>query len=245
MATNCGPGDVVLKSECYAHVISPEARSNVCDNCLTSVNIFDHLPPVTLYRCSKCKLSYYCDVTCQRKAWPEHRRECKYLKNNQPKVPPNIVRLILRACFKQNEQPDIKECLPNGSSRSFTDLMMHKQEISKDNVKNEAFSSFLFVLLKCVGNTYSTDHLFETYCRILINSTEITDCMGNVIGTGIYLGLSAVDHSCRPNVNVLFNGKTVELIALDNIQSPAFQFTRVNYNTKVLPRSLRRKKTKR
>ena len=66
--------------------------------------------------------------------------------------------------------------------------------------------------------------------------------MGNVIGTGIYLGLSAVDHSCRPNVNVLFNGKTVELIALDDIQSPAFQFTRVNYNTKVLPR--RRKKLK-
>jgi len=213
--------------------------ANVCDSCLSSPNIFDHLPPVSLYRCSKCKLSYYCNITCQSKAWPEHSKECKYLKNIQPRVPPAIVRLILRTCLKHKKQPDLSENLPDGSVRSFQDLKMHKQDISSSIEKKEAFSSFLQVMQACVGDLFSAEHLFETYCKILINCTEITDCMGTSVGTGLYLGLSAVDHSCTPNVNVVFSGTEVELRALETIPAPVFSNTRVSYNNSVLPTKLR------
>jgi len=239
MSTDSPPGSLVMRSSCYSHVISPTSVSNVCDSCLTSPNLFDNLPPVSLYRCSKCKLSYYCNITCQSKAWPEHSKECKYLKKIQPRVPPAIVRLILRTCLKHKKLPDLSENLPDGSVRSFKDLKMHKQEISGSIDKKEAFSSFLQVMQACVGDMYSPDHLFETYCKILINSTEITDCMGNIVGTGLYLGMSAVDHSCSPNVNVVFSGTEIELRALHTISAPVYKNTRVSYNNNVLPTKLR------
>jgi len=239
MSSSSSPGNLVLNSTCYSHTISPHSLSAVCDSCLASPNIFDHLPPVSLYRCSRCKLSYYCNISCQSNAWPDHSKECKYLKKIQPKVPPAIVRLILRTCQKHQKEPDFSEKLPDGSIRTFKDLKMHKEDISKSIEKKEAFSSFLQVIKACVGNLYTADHLFETYCRILINSTEITDCLGNSVGTGLYLGLSAVDHSCTPNVNVVFSNTEVELRALETIPAPVFGNTRVSYNNSVLPTKLR------
>eukprot|EP00090_Calanus_glacialis_P028644 TRINITY_DN45983_c0_g1_i1.p1 TRINITY_DN45983_c0_g1~~TRINITY_DN45983_c0_g1_i1.p1 ORF type:complete len:452 (-),score=114.09 TRINITY_DN45983_c0_g1_i1:81-1355(-) len=239
MSSSSPPGTLVIRSPCYSHIISPSSLSNVCDGCLTSPNIFDNLPPVSLFRCSKCKLSYYCNITCQSKAWPDHSKECKYLKNIQPRVPPAIVRLILRTCLKHKKQPDFSENLPDGSVRSFQDLKMHKQDISSSIDKNEAFSSFLQVMQACVGDLFSPEHLFETYCKILINSTEISDCMGTSVGTGLYLGMSAVDHSCTPNVNAVFSGTEVELRALETIPAPVFTNTRVSYNNSVLPTKLR------
>jgi len=229
----------VIKSPCYSHVISPNSLTEVCDSCLASPNIFDHLPPVSLYRCSKCKLSYYCNISCQTRAWPQHSKECKYLKKIQPRVPPAIVRLILRTCLKHKKYPEISENLPDGSVRSLNDLEMHKQEISNSIEKKEAFSSFLQVIQACVGDLFPAEHLFETYCKILINSTEITDCMGNTVGTGLYLGLSVVDHSCTPNVNVVFRGTEVELRALDTIPTPVLANTRLSYNNNILPTKLR------
>jgi len=233
------PGTLVLKSPCYSHVISTDSVSQVCDSCLASPNVFDHLPPVTLYRCSRCKLSYYCNMSCQRTAWPAHSKECKYLKKIQPRVPPSIVRLIIRTCLKHQEHPDIDEILPDGSIRKFADLKMHKEDISNSIEKRKAFSSFLQVIQACVGDQFPVDLLFETYCRILINSVEITDCMGSSIGTGLYLGLSAVDHSCTPNVNVVFNKTNVELRALNTIPAPLFANTRVSYHNSIVPTKLR------
>jgi len=160
-------------------------------------------------------------------------------QENPAKVPPAIVRLILRTCQKHQKEPDFSEKLPDGSIRTFKDLKMHKEDISKSIEKKESFSSFLQVIQACVGNLYTADHLFETYCRILINSTEITDCLGNSVGTGLYLGLSAVDHSCTPNVNVVFSHTEVELRALETIPVPVFGNTRVSYNNSVLPTKLR------
>jgi len=235
-------GTLVLRSECYSHVISPNSLPDVCDSCLASPNIFDHIPPVSLYRCSKCKLSYYCNTACQTKAWPSHSKECKYLKKIQPRIPPAIVRLLLRICLKHKQQPQISENLPDGSVRTLQDLKMHKEEISSSIEKKEAFSSFLHVIQACVGDLFPADHVFETYCKILINSTEITDCMGNTIGTGLYLGLSKVDHSCIPNVNCIFNGTVVELRSLDTIPAPVLANARVSYNNNILPTKLRQER---
>ena len=53
--------------------------------------------------------------------------------------------------------------------------------------------------------------------------------------------ISAVDHSCKPNVNAIFNGRTVELKALEPIPAPWFDNCRISYLAPVLPRDERRK----
>lgn len=30
----------------------------------------------TAYKCAHCELAYYCDETCQKRAWPKHRSFC-------------------------------------------------------------------------------------------------------------------------------------------------------------------------
>ena len=234
------PGSLILSCPVFAHVISSGQESSVCDNCLAAPNVLDNVAPSRLLRCSRCRRSYYCNSLCQRQAWTLHQPECKYLRKIQPKVPPAIVRLLLRLCFKQRHQPDYREPLPDGSSRGLTDLEMHKKEISASVERSEAFSSFLQVIRACVGETFSSETLFENYCRLVINSTEITDMMGNSLGTGLYLGLSALDHACSPNVNVVFSKNQVEVRAMADIQPPVWSKVRLSYLNTVLPRRMRR-----
>jgi len=238
-----GVGTLILRSPAYVHVISSEQQSSVCDGCLATPNVLDNVHPSQLQKCSRCRQSYYCDVSCQKRAWPQHKQECKYLKKIQPRVPPSIVKLILRMAFKHRTHPDYKETLPDGSSRGLTDLKMHAEEISSSGERSEAFSSFLQVIVACltsVGESFSAESLFAHYCRLVINSTELTDMMGGRLGTALYLGLSAVDHSCQPNVNVVFSGSEVELRALAEIPAPVWSNARLSYLNTVLPRSERR-----
>jgi len=95
----------------------------------------------------------------------------------------------------------------------------------------------------CVGTEkYTADEMLETYCRILINSTEITDMMGNSVGTGLSLALSSINHSCVPNCCVVFKGRTVELRTLQPLPQPLLSSCRIDYLHTVLPRQMRQKR---
>ena len=235
------PGSLLLQSPAYVHVVSG-ATDSVCDHCLDSPNIWDNMDPVKLYRCSGCHQSYYCNIACQKMAWSRHKIECKYLKRIAPRRPPAIVKLILRACLRNKLEPDYSETLPDGSKRTFSDLESHKDDISESRQRSEAFAAYLQVIKACVGDMFAVSDLFVTFCRIVINSTEITDVMGGVIGTGLYLGLSAVDHSCIPNVNVVFNKDKVELRAMTDIPAPVWSNVRVSYLNLVLPTAKRKQR---
>jgi len=49
----------------------------------------------------------------------------------------------------------------------------------------------------------------------------------------VYLGLSAVDHACRPNANVVFRGRRAELRAMEPL--PDFASCRISYIHEMLP----------
>lgn len=49
----------------------------------------------------------------------------------------------------------------------------------------------------------------------------------------MYLGLSAVDHACRPNANVVFRGRRAELRAMEPL--PDFASCRISYIHEMLP----------
>ena len=70
-------GEEVLQEEPFAYCVIADNRSLVCDFCLRTCNSRENLKI-----CSACKVVYYCDKHCQKKAWrSHHRRECKFLKN--------------------------------------------------------------------------------------------------------------------------------------------------------------------
>lgn len=50
-----------------------------------------------------------------------------------------------------------------------------------------------------------------------VNSFTISDQELHSIGTGIYLAASIVDHSCKPNAVVTFEGTTLFMHSLENM----------------------------
>ena len=106
------------------------------------------------FRCSGCKTVRYCGPRCQRAGWSEglHREECRVLKAVAPRTPPDTVRLLARILFKLKagggrEAPE----LPDGSRRSFGDLMTHSKDVVKDEERMEAFNAYFEVLRHCLG----------------------------------------------------------------------------------------------
>lgn len=58
-----------------------------------------------------------------------------------------------------------------------------------------------------------------------VNSFSICDQELHSIGTGIYLAASVVDHSCKPNAVVTFEGTTLIMRALETL--PVLDWSKV------------------
>uniref|UniRef100_A0A8C5LN93 [histone H3]-lysine(4) N-trimethyltransferase n=1 Tax=Jaculus jaculus TaxID=51337 RepID=A0A8C5LN93_JACJA len=86
------PGELLFRSDPLAYTVCKGSRGVVCDRCL--------LGKEKLMRCSQCRVAKYCSAKCQKKAWQDHKRECKCLKSCKPRYPPDSVRLLGRVIFK-------------------------------------------------------------------------------------------------------------------------------------------------
>lgn len=58
---------------------------HVCHSCFRK--------QVNPHRCAQCKFAHYCDRTCQRAAWEEHKHECAAIKQHG-KAPTENVRWV-------------------------------------------------------------------------------------------------------------------------------------------------------
>jgi len=228
------PGDLVLSSEVYSHVVTGALRAEVCDWCLHRPGNYNNTGVQDLKRCGSCKVVYYCDRNCQKAAWKEHKDECKYLQKIHPKIPTDTVRLICRILLKLQKGQEGTVTMPDGGLRKFSDLMTHEEEIKASPSRVEAFRCFLEVVKECLSHTgIEVKLVWQVYCRVLINSVEITSAFQDCIGTGLYIAFSAVDHSCKPNTNAVFKGRAVELRALE--PSVTFSSARITYLNEILP----------
>ena len=72
----------------------------------------------------------------------------------------------------------------------------------------------------------SFDEFLEIYGKIKINAAELK------YASGLYLGYSAIDHSCAPNAAFFDNGTELTIRARDDIEnfSGMFYFAYINVN---------------
>ena len=70
-------GQEIMKSEPFTYVVKSEALSSYCDNCFVC-----KMGKQEMKRCSRCKIVYYCEASCQKLAWKNHHKEeCDFLKD--------------------------------------------------------------------------------------------------------------------------------------------------------------------
>ena len=165
-------GISVLSCEPYAFVSRSELYRKICDNCLSLGD--------SLQRCSACKMVYYCNQTCQKKAWGTHKLECKYLKKMSPIMPSDTVRLLALLLLK------------NELAVWLRDLVSHSEKIRQE--KGDVFAYMLEMLNKYLAGSIreNNETIFELFCKVNCNAFTICDGELKPIGKKILFGIHCV-----------------------------------------------------
>uniref|UniRef100_A0A3P9AER6 [histone H3]-lysine(4) N-trimethyltransferase n=1 Tax=Esox lucius TaxID=8010 RepID=A0A3P9AER6_ESOLU len=218
-------GELLYTAEPLACCVSSQCRNVVCHSCFSRHE--------TLLRCSQCKVARYCDVTCQKRAWSIHKRECKCLLSLHPRIPTDSVRLAARIIFRLLCPSQMTPQL-----YSFEEHESHLCDVGEEKREGlSQLSSMLQLYLKqeqpdIIQKVPSFDPI-SLLAKVTCNCFTISDAELQEIGVGLYPSMSLLNHDCRPSCVMLFQGKTLQLRAIRDIQ-PTEEVT-ISYIGVLLP----------
>ncbi|VDM13517.1 unnamed protein product [Wuchereria bancrofti] len=92
-------------------------------------------------------------------------------------------------------------------SRKWSNLMGHENDIRNDKLRYAHFEKIyekMAIFRK--DEMIEKEKFYEIFCKTTINSHSIHTNAGDEIGLALDLGVSAYDHSCRPNCSLVFDG---------------------------------------
>ncbi|XP_059209043.1 histone-lysine N-methyltransferase SMYD3 [Centropristis striata] len=212
-------GELVYVAEPLASCVSNKLSREVCHHCFTRHE--------TLLRCSQCKMARYCNLTCQKRAWSGHKRECKCLHSLLPRIPTDSVRLAGRLIFA------VLSPSKSGSEELYT-LEEHESHLSsmceqkKQGLSQLASMLELYLQQEVQEMTSplppSCQEPLSLIAKVTGNCFTISDGELREIGVGLYPSLSLLNHDCRPNCVMVFLGTKLQLRAVRDI-SPEEELT--------------------
>ncbi|MCI4394315.1 hypothetical protein PGIGA_G00167320 [Pangasianodon gigas] len=189
------PAEVVFAEASFAAVVFDSLSMHVCHGCFRR--------QVNPHRCAQCKFAHYCDRTCQRAAWEEHKQECAAIKQ-RGKAPSENVRLAARALWRmQKHKGKIFD-----TQLTTLDLLedhisaMTPEDLKQLKVDIDNFQDYW------QGNSkqYSTDYVSHIFGVINCNAFTLSDQRGlQAVGVGLFPNLCLVNHDCWPNCTVILN----------------------------------------
>ncbi|NXT77540.1 SMYD1 methyltransferase, partial [Zapornia atra] len=197
------PGDVIFAEPAYAAVVFDSLTHVICHTCFKRQE--------RLHRCGQCKFAYYCDRTCQRAAWLNHKNECSAIKRHG-KAPTENIRLAARIMWKiEREGSGLSE----GCLVSIDDLQNHVDSFGEEEKKElradvESFLEFWPPQSQQFGLQYIS-HIFGVVrC---CNGFTLSDQRGlQAVGVGLFPNLCQANHDCWPNCTVIFNNGNHEAV---------------------------------
>uniref|UniRef100_A0A673BXU5 [histone H3]-lysine(4) N-trimethyltransferase n=1 Tax=Sphaeramia orbicularis TaxID=375764 RepID=A0A673BXU5_9TELE len=209
-------GELVFSAEPLANCVSKKVSRDVCHHCFTRCE--------TLLRCSQCKMARYCNITCQKQAWSVHKTECKCLRSLLPRIPTDSVRLAARLIFALLSPS--KSC-----SEELYTLEEHESHLSCMSEQKKQGLSHLASMLQLYLQQEVPELALETpsalppvcqdplslIAKVTCNCFTISDGELQEIGVGLYPSLSLLNHDCRPNCVMVFEGTKLQLRAVREI----------------------------
>ena len=196
--------------------------------------------------CANCNGVYYCDKVCQKNAWKSHHKiECEYFRHIPDEVADikdsflkamfrkGVPILMVRTILKLSQGCQDEFVLPNGKKRRFSDLMSHKEEMKEDAEMMNGLKICFGLFQTWLGYKVpillaNIDEFIEIFGKIKINSAALSASNEDtVVATGVYLGYSAIDHSCAPNAHWYNDGTKLILRTMEDVQN--FSDLRITY----------------
>ncbi|XP_027022747.1 histone-lysine N-methyltransferase SMYD1b isoform X1 [Tachysurus fulvidraco] len=213
-------GDVLFAEPCFAAVVFDSYTANVCHSCFRRQQ--------KLQRCGQCRFAQYCDRTCQRAAWEEHKQECAAIKS-YGKVPNENIRLAARIMWRLNKEGDVISDFQLSTLEDLEDHISDIPEIDMQELKVDVHN-FLDYWPK-TSKQHTVESISHIFGVINCNGFMISDHKGlQAVGVGLFPNLCLVNHDCWPNCTVILNNgnhssintmyhtqKRIELRALGNI----------------------------
>uniref|UniRef100_A0AAF5RSX9 MYND-type domain-containing protein n=2 Tax=Wuchereria bancrofti TaxID=6293 RepID=A0AAF5RSX9_WUCBA len=207
MITNAKAPDNIYQriryfDEPFAYICLNYQVEKYCSHCLRKPD------NGKLYKCAKCELARYCNKECQRLAWKKHHRaECERLKMVYPNLPLSEVLFLSRIIDRILLLEQYGDKHKWEKSRKWSDLMGHENDIRNDKLRYAHFEKIyekMAIFRK--DEMIEKEKFYEIFCKTTINSHSIHTNAGDEIGLALDLGVSAYDHSCRPNCSLVFDG---------------------------------------
>ncbi|XP_061670412.1 histone-lysine N-methyltransferase SMYD3 isoform X2 [Syngnathoides biaculeatus] len=202
-------GKLLFSSEPLASCVSTKVAKDVCHRCFVRRE--------TLLRCSQCKMARYCNITCQKQAWADHKKECKCLRSILPRVPTDSVRLAARVIFtllnleksrneelySLDEHESHLSCMSEQKKQGLSQLASMLELYIKQEVPEiaPAIKSFL---------PESCRQPLDLIAKVTCNCFTISDEELQETGVGLYP---------RPNCVMVFEGTKLHLRAVRDIQT--------------------------
>ncbi len=214
-------------SKPFVAVLNRKWKFQRCDFCFEAFPPGSELPrPVTCQTCSAC---LYCNEECREAALEDHREECRYFRQKGKSLISDTARFVLKLILKVENRRGLTEDISIlDVRRTFNDLLDHADSIRKDEIRMKTIRAIYAELEKyefAELAQYDFGNFVKLCGKVMINSFHYTDEYNKVIGTGLFLGASCLDHSCLPNVGFSFAKGNIELRALESIEfDPTIQF---------------------
>ncbi|KAG0125111.1 hypothetical protein HOY82DRAFT_165915 [Tuber indicum] len=205
---------------------------STCSNCLhhapdTPSVLTTYSSPRKLSACLGCKIVKYCGKECQTEDWKRvHKHECKTFAK-LPRALPGSVRVTMRVLMQNAEGGVLAQC-----------------EDHVERFRTEAGGKRwegVFVMGKG-AHGYSRTRRGEgevrrLYCAVLVNSMTLVTETFDPIGIAFDPLAASINHDCIPNAVMLFNGRILQIRALEDI--PANAEVLISYIDNTVPRERR------
>jgi len=224
-------GSFLFRAQPYAAVLRPAFAHSHCRYCFAKLKkakreerVACESPAVP---CSKgCKYAFYCNRDCERTDWEMwHEMECEGLRNIYPPTMPNEnVMLMWRVVNRRRKEQQRHEGEVTWEVIDF--MITHRQDYDPQEINHfEYLVERYFIPFLDEGTT--KEHIVSFFCFFFCNNFTIYDTTPNSIGLGVYPSGALMNHSCRPNTAVTFEGNVALIRAIEDV-SPSGEIT-INY----------------
>lgn len=205
-----------FSSEPYAACLLPSLRTTRCALCFSqAATPASKQQSSTLSRCSRCRWVRYCSSRCQREDWPSHKHECPSLASRSPhshlltNLPDSTLSdlLLLSRCGWRRHSPHPV----SPEDLAFDALSAGKTE--QGDVELARLATTLDgwlppALCGCDG----VSAVSALLAAFRVNNFGITNELHSVVGAGCYPAAALLNHSCKPNCLLFFDGRKIQAL---------------------------------
>ncbi|XP_071394616.1 histone-lysine N-methyltransferase SMYD1b [Centroberyx affinis] len=188
-------GDVIFSEPSVAAVVFDSLADRVCHSCFRRQE--------KLHRCGQCKFAHYCDRTCQRAGWAEHKEECSAIKSFG-KTPNESIRLVARVMLRLDKEGSV---MSDMQLTTLDELEDHVDDMAEDELKELKVDIHNFLdYWPRKSKQHTVDDISHLFGVVNCNGFTVSDQRGlQAVGVGLFPNLCLVNHDCWPNCTVILN----------------------------------------